>query len=192
MSLGLAVFDKLCQVGNELEALKDVALPGSDTWCGLCELLLVIDACIDMLVDSAPLEKGGCAMSCAQCRDTEWCPQCQALAERAGLVAKNAPYAVSEKTFQSAVMRLAKANRWRCYHVFDARKSEKGFPDLTLCRPPLLLFAELKREGETPTIEQCAWLAALQGVPGVSAHVWYPSDMPDIIALLTEDPHGPV
>ena len=56
MSLGLAVFDKLCQVGNELEALKDVALPGSDTWCGLCELVQAIDLCIDLLVDSAPLE----------------------------------------------------------------------------------------------------------------------------------------
>lgn len=58
MSLGLAVFHSLCQAGNELEALQAVALPGSDTWCALTELVQAIDLCIDLLVDSAPLEEG--------------------------------------------------------------------------------------------------------------------------------------
>lgn len=58
MSLGLVIFEKLCATGNELEALKEVALPGSDTWCALTELVQAIDLCIDLLIDSAPLEEG--------------------------------------------------------------------------------------------------------------------------------------
>ena len=57
MSLGLAVFHGLCQAGNELAALRECALPGSDTWCALTELVQALDLCIDMLVDSAPLEE---------------------------------------------------------------------------------------------------------------------------------------
>lgn len=56
MSLGLAVFDWLCTAGNAIDALRESVPPGSDTWTALTELLQAIDACIDRLVDSAPLE----------------------------------------------------------------------------------------------------------------------------------------
>jgi len=57
MSMGLAVFERLCATGNALDALRECALPGSDTWTALTEIIQAIDCWIDTLVDSAPLEE---------------------------------------------------------------------------------------------------------------------------------------
>ncbi len=84
--------------------------------------------------------------------------------------------AVSEKELQDAVIKLAKLRGWKCYHTFDSRKSAEGFPDLTLVRPPWLLFVELKRETGKLTDAQERWLAALTAC-GVDAAVWRPSDL---------------
>lgn len=54
--MGFLVFQTLCVAGNMIEALREGVRPGSDTWCALTELLQAIDACLDTLVDSAPLE----------------------------------------------------------------------------------------------------------------------------------------
>lgn len=54
--MGFVIFQTLCTAGNAIDALRESVPPGSDTWTALTELLQAIDACIDRLVDSAPLE----------------------------------------------------------------------------------------------------------------------------------------
>src|SRR5215831_3995722 len=69
---------------------------------------------------------------------------------------------------------LARRHGWLCYHTHDSRRSEPGFPDLVLCRPPSahgagrLIFAELKNAYAKMTMEQQHWLDILRhSVAGV-------------------------
>lgn len=54
-SVGLALFDQLCAVGNALALLRDQHEPCSDTWTAMTCLLLSLDGAIDMLVRSSGL-----------------------------------------------------------------------------------------------------------------------------------------
>ena len=89
-----------------------------------------------------------------------------------------------EKGFQQAVLELAEWARWRAYHTFDSRFSQKGFPDLVLVRAPRIIFAELKRLDEELKPDQVDWIDALQNCPGVETYVWRPHDWPQIEAVL--------
>ena len=91
---------------------------------------------------------------------------------------------VAEKDFQRQVLDLARLFRWKPYHPFLSKWSERGFPDLTLIRPPRLLFAELKRDRGKPTPDQAEWLELLRACPGVETYLWHPSDFDDIAAIL--------
>lgn len=51
-SLGLTLFKQLCEVGNLMEAWRDRYAPGSDDWCAATEVLGLLDAAVDLLVDS--------------------------------------------------------------------------------------------------------------------------------------------
>lgn len=77
------------------------------------------------------------------------------------------------------------------YHPFDSRNSQKGFPDLTMIHPRrgLLLFVELKRDGEYPKLAQRLWYAAIKCVEEnsagiVSIRIWRPKDRPEIVTTL--------
>lgn len=95
----------------------------------------------------------------------------------------------TEKSFMAAVSQLAALGGWLCYHPWDSRRSVKGYPDLTLVRPPDVLFVELKRSGRSRlTREQRHWLAQLAQCPGVEAHVWRPGDWTAIAARLLKAP----
>ena len=91
---------------------------------------------------------------------------------------------VSEKHFQTQVLQLANLTGWRCYHVFDSRRSQAGFPDLVMVRAPVIVFAELKTEAGKVRPEQTAWLDALGGCERVGARLWRPSDWPEIEEIL--------
>ena len=52
----------------------------------------------------------------------------------------------SEEDFAETVIELFRLNNWIVYHTRDSRRSEPGFPDLVMARPPVLLFAEIKNE----------------------------------------------
>lgn len=88
----------------------------------------------------------------------------------------------SEKEFQARVILLAKSKGWKCFHVFDSRRSEEGFPDLTLVRLERLIFAELKVKGRKLTPAQLDWINAL-GV-AVATYIWTPSCWPEIQRVL--------
>jgi len=90
---------------------------------------------------------------------------------------------LSEKAFMAAMGQLAMAHGWKVFHPFDSRKSIPGYPDLTMAHVPTrqlpggsLLMAEVKIEGEKPTIEQQAWLDVLQTITGIQCFLWRPSD----------------
>ena len=62
------------------------------------------------------------------------------------------------------------------YHVFDARRSAPGFPDLVIAGPRGVLFRELKTQRGKVTPEQQRWLDALTAA-GQNAAVWRPASL---------------
>ena len=93
--------------------------------------------------------------------------------------------AETEKGFLEAVRELAKLHGWKDSHSYLSIKSPAGFPDLVLCRPPTVIFAELKTQKGRVSPAQDAWLQALARCPGVSVFVWRPSDWDDIVKILS-------
>jgi hypothetical protein len=110
-----------------------------------------------------------------------------------------------EGEFLRKVIEYAELHRWRVCHFHDSRREvvdkrtgerrlvgdsrAAGFPDLVLVRKHRLIFAELKAEGQTPTDEQAAWLAALHEVStwstgAVQVYTWRPHDWPEIDKVL--------
>lgn len=83
-------------------------------------------------------------------------------------------------------MKLAVGNGWLVYHPFDSRRSEPGYPDLTMVRRRVLVFAELKTLKGRLRPEQREWLECLASVPGIIVKRWRPSDWSDCVEILTE------
>lgn len=81
------------------------------------------------------------------------------------------------------VVKLARSLNWRCYHTYDSRRSEAGFVDLVLVRPPRLIFAELKAGDGKITPVQRTWLDLLAACKA-EVYVWRPSDYELVSALL--------
>ncbi len=82
----------------------------------------------------------------------------------------------SEAEFLQAVRDLAKQLGWLIYHTHRSDRSEKGFPDLVLVRPPFVLYRELKSEKGRLKPEQETWLHTL-GEAGQDVGVWRPHDL---------------
>ncbi len=90
---------------------------------------------------------------------------------------------LSEKAFMANVRSFAEAHGWLVYHTHDSRRSESGFPDLTMARNGRLVFAELKTEKGTTTVGQQKWIACLL-TANREVYVWRPSDWPEIERIL--------
>lgn len=60
----------------------------------------------------------------------------------------------------------------------------RGYPDLTLVRPPRLIFAELKPERGSLEEEQKTWRDKLSAVPGAEWYLWRPRDYDAIERIL--------
>lgn len=89
-----------------------------------------------------------------------------------------------EKAWMAEVVRTAAQLGWhRHYHTYDSRRSTRGFPDLTLLRPPRAIFAELKIGDGRLTKEQADWINDLRAC-GLEAYVWRPCDRPQVDAIL--------
>lgn len=83
----------------------------------------------------------------------------------------------SEADFQSRVVDLARYLGWEgIYHTRDSRRSTLGYPDLCLCRPPKVLFIEVKASGGNLSAEQYEWQEWLMACPGVETWVLWPQD----------------
>ena len=78
------------------------------------------------------------------------------------------------------------ACRWSallCYHTFDSRRSERGFPDLCIVGSHGVIFRELKTDRGRLTPDQRDWLDRLAEA-GADVAVWRPADWPG--RVLTE------
>ena len=95
------------------------------------------------------------------------------------------PAPISEAAFQSAVVKIARANNWLWYHTHDSRRSPSGFVDGVLAKAgsPLYLV-ELKTDVGQVTPAQAAWLEALGGCTGVVSAIWRPKDLEEICRTL--------
>jgi len=100
----------------------------------------------------------------------------------------------SEREFQREVIKIAESLGWYVNHALPGKGRNKhltlfigkrGFPDLVLCRPPRLIFVELKSETGKVSTDQQEWLKALRAC-GVEVHVWRPSDWERITAILSD------
>ena len=91
---------------------------------------------------------------------------------------------LTEKQFLGHVTDLARLYRWRVYHPWLSIRSERGWPDLALVRPPRLVLAELKTDKGKTTPSQDEWLALLSDCPGVEVYLWRPSDFNDLVEVL--------
>ena len=80
---------------------------------------------------------------------------------------------MTEEQFQRQVIELAELCGWAVFHVHDSRRSNPGWPDLVLCRPPEILFAELKTDKGRIRLEQMEWIERLTAC-GLEAYVWRP------------------
>lgn len=89
----------------------------------------------------------------------------------------------SEKVWRQQVLQLAKLNGWECYFTWTSIHSPAGFPDLVLCRPPRIVFAELKTERGKVTEAQTKWILTL-GLCPVEVYVWRPRDFDVVAAIL--------
>lgn len=93
-----------------------------------------------------------------------------------------------EAAWQAQVVELAGYYRWWVFHPFDSRRSEPGWPDLTLVRAGELIWAELKTDkgrltpAQVAVGERLAAVAAL--APNVYYYVWRPRDFEAVHARL--------
>ena len=94
---------------------------------------------------------------------------------------------MKEKLFMQSVIDLATVLGWAHFHVFDSRRSDSGWPDVVLAKPPRLLAVELKGPRGRLTAEQERWLSLLASC-GVETHVWRSGTdtLRDIADVLTQ------
>ena len=88
-----------------------------------------------------------------------------------------------EAEFQAQVRQLCTIRGLLVYHTHDSRRSDAGFPDLTIVGSKRMLFRELKKEDGRVSPMQQYWIDRLNDV-GQDAGVWRPSDMPRIVREL--------
>jgi hypothetical protein len=106
-----------------------------------------------------------------------------------------------ESQFQNYLVRVAKESGWLVHHTRTARsesgryltpiQGHKGFPDLVLVHRlhPIIVFAELKRQGGALKPDQRVWLALLSRcnrTEGIWVCLWKPKIMEDVVAYLTD------
>jgi len=94
---------------------------------------------------------------------------------------------ISEKHWQDDVLEIANLFGWRAYHTFDSRRSQPGFPDLILVRPPVVIAAELKTDKGRITLAQREWLAVLERCDRIQTRLWRPQDRDQVLADLCPD-----
>ena len=86
--------------------------------------------------------------------------------------------AMTEAEFQAWIVRLAIGHGWQrelIYHTHDSSKSQRGFPDLVLVKPPRILLWELKSMRGRVSEAQEKWVTAFKEC-GMEAAILYPCD----------------
>ena len=95
------------------------------------------------------------------------------------------PYAeVTESQLREQIRDLCKVIGWKFYFTYNSMHSPKGMTDLILCRPPRVIFAELKREKTDLKPDQELWRDELKQCPGIEWYLWKPSMIEQITDIL--------
>lgn len=83
---------------------------------------------------------------------------------------------ITEKAFQSTVIKALRVAGWTHYHTYNSIRSVKGFPDLIALheKKRRVLAIEVKTETGKLTPEQDAWLQ-LFSLCGIESEVLRPS-----------------
>ena len=89
-----------------------------------------------------------------------------------------------EAPFLRQVQQIARLYGWLDYHTHDSRRSNPGFLDLFLTRPPRIVISELKTDKGRLRPEQKIWLDTLGKCPGVEVYLWRPRDWDTIVEIL--------
>lgn len=94
-----------------------------------------------------------------------------------------------EKKWQADVEKHAKTFGWLCYHTYNSRRSEKGFPDLVMVRDNRVVYTELKTNdpASKPSVEQIKWLNALDEA-GCEVYLWRPANLDEVMFILSRKP----
>jgi len=95
-----------------------------------------------------------------------------------------APRPLTEAQFMRQVLDLARILGWLAYHPALSKWSERGWPDLALCRPPRFILAELKSDKGKVSEHQERWLTMLGSCTGVEVFTWRPADLEWIAKVL--------
>ncbi len=90
---------------------------------------------------------------------------------------------IGERAFNQQVVDLARMYGWLVYRQWTSIHSPAGWPDLVLCRPPRLLYRELKVGKGRLSSHQETWRDALLAA-GQDWAEWRPEDMEAIIKTL--------
>lgn len=104
---------------------------------------------------------------------------------------------INEEGFTQQVIAQGQADGWKVAHFRKARIKKKGketwvtpvagdgkgWPDLSLARPPRFFVVELKVPPNTTSPEQDAWLDTFRAC-GIPAFIWTPDDWPTILKVL--------
>lgn len=139
-------------------------------------------------------------VTCPQCRvvrspctcspGSTPCPACRGYPRTPADGGKR-PARTTEKEFQETIRQAALAANWMYFHPHISLHSPAGFLDCTMVRldpsgtSARLVFAELKMPGKVPSEAQKEWLEALRQVKTVETHLWYPVDLPEILAIIS-------
>jgi len=91
---------------------------------------------------------------------------------------------ITEKQFQRQVIDLARIYKWEVYHTWNSLHSNRGWPDLVLAKPPMILFVELKTDKGKLTPDQAKWIHLL-GDCNCLAYCWKPSNWNLIVQTLS-------
>lgn len=90
---------------------------------------------------------------------------------------------MKEVEWQQKVIETCNWLNLRVYHTYDSRRSNAGYPDLTIVGPRGVIFAELKTDKGKMSPQQEAWIGEL-GNAGQQAYVWRPSDFDRVLRQL--------
>lgn len=95
---------------------------------------------------------------------------------------------MNEAQWQAKVVEFARWNGWHVFHPYYSRRSEPGWPDLSMIRGDRLVFAELKSRTGRVSPPQHHVLGLLAAVPHVEVYLWRPMDWPDVMQVLQRVP----
>ena len=103
---------------------------------------------------------------------------------------------LTEAEMQASILSAARGFNWLAYATYRSTRSEPGFPDLVLVRPPRVIFAELKTatgkvsksrwssKGHRYLPGQEDWGRNFTACPGVEYYLVRPDDLQSFMETL--------